>query len=219
LGSVILVPPSMRFDTPDTSFGPSSQHQIVPVQFAGQSSMLSATITLPQPKVMNQMYDPMWSYMAFHGMSGRPRVSNRTMNSSPMVHSMEAMAVNKAFWGHAELVEIVKGFHGDLLLQIETQLTDQYGNSNTSRWNFSATDIRDIEAVTGFVGRQKSCRIVTHKEYRGEITDWLRSQCTEYDLFEASTWLHEDEVYIRDDTEAIYFKMKWFGLVPDDKPV
>lgn len=208
MGSIILVPPSAKISY--VSGIPSYEHTQYYVMYnggyipAGPPAFVSIPKTVPQ----EHYYNPMMSYHAFYRMGSRPRFSKRAVTSSPMIHSIAADAINKKFWGYEEIVEIVSDFHGNLLIQIEDTL-----------WNFSATDTRDSRTVMDFVGRRKNNHIRVKREFRSEVGKWLSDNCLgDYDLIENNSSYgldHEDDVYVRDDIEAIHFKMRWFGTEPE----
>ena len=208
MGSIILVPPSSKISyvsNMTSSYETIRHHVMYDGGFTPAGP--SAFVTIQKPMTQEHYYDPMMSYHAFYRMGSKPRISKRAVTSSPMIHSISVGDINRTFWGYDEIIEIVSEFYGNLLIQIED-----------TRWNFSATDTRDSRTVMDFVGRRKNNHIRVKREFRSEVGKWLSDNCLgDYDLIEnnSSYGLHEDDVYVRDDIEAIHFKMRWFGTEPE----
>ena len=208
MGSIILVPPSSKISYVS---GMPSSYEYAQYYVGYDGGFIPAGppafVRIPKAVPQEHYYDPMMSYHSFYRMGSRPRISKRAVTASPMIHSIAADDINKKFWGYDEIVEIVSDFHGNLLIQIED-----------TRWNFSATDTRDSQTVMSFVGRRKNHLIRVKREFRSEVGKWLNDNCLgDYDLIENNYGSYEDEVYVRDDIEAVHFKMRWFGAELEDE--
>ncbi len=217
MGKVILVPPPVRLSIPVPQDSSKFQGMMRshPVQFMNSGDGMSGMVMIQDPKEDMVMIDPMFTYGDYYGLNGSyggSRVSSRIHQSSAMIHSMEATQVVHAFWDHRDLEEQIESFIGDVLVQIDNQSREW-----SRRWNFSVLDMRDSQALQMMMGRRKNHRIEVHEEFRDECIKWMRENCTEYDYFDKSFKPMHDTYYIRDDTEAIHFKMKWYGMEPEPK--
>jgi hypothetical protein len=235
MGKVILVPAMSRFEIPVPANGGqfTGMSHVYPVQMnmtsgyndvvAGvQSHVLAASVTIQDPKTEYHYHDPMLSYAAFYsfsGSSGGTNITSRALGgASPLIHRVDATMVPRMFWDHTEIEDIVhERFHGHLLVQINNQSSDY---REPSTWNFCAADGRDNAALSDMLTRRKSNKLESHKGLRTEVAAWLRANATDYDLFDAAHFAEpNDEVYIRNATEAIHFKMKWHKQEPDPEEI
>lgn len=216
MGKIILVPPPIRMEymKPNPAAPSYMSHTTYPVMFnmptSGENISMNASVVIPNPSTVNEYYDPMIMYTKFYNFSTREGYSG-----SYMIHRVHTSELKKTFWGHQEIEKIAASMHGDLLLQIEE--TDQSGMGSMG-WNFAATDMRDAQIVSHFPSRRKDHRFDTPKLLRSEIKEWVQHNVRgEWDHFEHQWGAPKDEFYIKDDNEAIHFKMKWFGVEPEEE--
>jgi hypothetical protein len=213
MGKVILVPPpsNKQYLKANPSFGNTNSGVFMnfPVMFTPNydgNSGLNATVSIPMPVTEVECYDPMQAYMRFYNFT-----SKRERGCGYMIHHV--YDIEKTFWGHGEIEEIATSMYGDLLVQIDE------GNGGNNSWNFMACDYKDYKIVAEFPSRKKSHRFEISKLLRKEIQVWISENVKDdYDFYENAGWLAtNDEYFIKDDVEAIHFKMKWFGAEPDSE--
>lgn len=217
MGSIIIVPPIQMIETHEPNMAP------IPVMFSGSYGNMTAQV-VPQPPVkMQNMYDPMQAYhqlYSFHtmGTSNYNQAVNRRRNSSyissfgPIIHTLTLDAVNEKFWDKQELIDIVKAFAGDLLLQICPA---------EARWNFAVADQVDASALQQLMMHQKSHKFEVDPNLRPLVKPWLTEHVTEFDHIcdSRTNTTTKDAIFIRNDVEAIHFKMRWFGKSAEDEGI
>jgi hypothetical protein len=223
MGKIILIPPSVTIQSQlmggntNYSFGGAVSYPVVfnPTMVynggtATDATGLTAMVSLPTPQFTSEIYDPMKSVDEFFNLGvikDQSAISVRKIKPpSIMFHSLHASMINGMFWDHYELEALVEPFVGDVLIQIS-----QYS------WAFGCTRSEDAPLLDDLFKHKKKHYFSTPTLLREEILEWVKEQCDEYDFFRnGRVELNQnDTFYIRNDAQAIHFKMKWYGVEPE----
>jgi hypothetical protein len=223
---IVLIPPPFRINYLTERFGGqfASDTNYTPIQFSSSGSSMQGTIQTQNPLPSDELYDPMMTMGdLFHFPTAK--IGHRVeKEASRMIYAMTREHISRAFWGRKHLEEIVaQTFTHDLLVQIDNGLirhSDEF--STTPRWNFSPTSPDDQEALSFLINiKEKEHRFQNHYLLRDEIIAWVRENCRkdwDYDP-KGGSFIGNgnlDEIFIRDDVEAIHYKMRWYGAEPPE---
>jgi hypothetical protein len=220
LGKVILVPPQFNFEIPnrtsDMTLAVSFSNSYSIYQPSSSSTYyptppITASVTVPATQWHYDVIDPLGDYasyfeMGFKGQNNRK--SKRKKHPSVLVRSIDTLLLERMFWDHEDLEQFVEPWEGDLLLQV-----------GKTRWSFCCTDVIDVKKLETLNTRQKNHRLITPSQLRKEIYAWLCNNAQEFDMYEVPDVRENtfDEIFIKDDAEAIHFKMKWTGVEPNEE--
>ena len=231
MGKVVFVPPQqltslpihMPYGAPTKSY-PVMIYPTVP-SLDPALSTLQGSVQIPEPSTTLQIYDPLFTYLAFYSLSHH--------RHHGLIHSVSSSEIPKLFWSHAEIEAIAEVQHGDLLVQINDGSSTFFRGpeppegvnsmSVSQHWVFALTDTRDAlcNSLAIRLATRKKHMFSIDMELREQVRAWLKEHATEHQLFElgnvhnpygwGSQQNGKDEVFIRDDLEAIHFKMRWSG--------
>jgi hypothetical protein len=206
MGKIILVPAQVQMQRISGQYGSTltGAHKTYPVMLHGDdANRMFADVTIPEPQVELYLEDNLPRYSSYF-MMGRLGVSNRKQpTGSWMGCSVPKEQLGHAFWDHLELETLVEPLKGDVLVQV-----------GDDTWHIHATHPDDSAIIPTIFHRTKKFKfqILNHWQRRDrvdEIIEWVRLHTTDFDADK-----DRGVVYIRDETEATHFKLKWVG--PDE---
>jgi hypothetical protein len=242
VGQVRLIPPMVSFQRTYQNSGmgfPNGQGVVYPVQFApfpvysggsgggyvpNESSSLHAHVTVPIQTIVEELYNPVQAAVELYGL-GYLRDSQKIVRKTkrvqfdPVFHSVSGIGIGHMFWDFQDIEDYVKSWVGDLLVTINTNNMSGNSISQNAQWGFCVTRSEDTQRLQDMLVRRKSLNFQCAASLRAKYVEWLDQNTTEYEFIEdcSKDFDKEDLLYIRSDTEAVHFKMRWFGVKLEDE--
>lgn len=217
MGKVVLVPPTIEFDKLVAPYGgrytglnrtyPATVTNSLPtlgddyVTKTELSTLLVTTVSvsIPEPNTDIFREDALQHFVNYYNL-GRLRHSKRPRTTgSWMGWDLRADQIAHTFWDFQEIEELTSTLKGDLLLQ-----------PGEEKWKFHGTHPDDAGIIPQLFFRAKKYQFKIRalgSDLKEELHNWLDKHVTEYD-FEPNM---NPTIYIRNETEAAHFKLKWVG--------
>ena len=218
MGKVILVPPSINFETHKhdgtNNYGSGADTHMVQGSIPNAGGpLLSAAgglfVNIPRPRVDFHFHDPMLAFSSYYSLgniSPHRFAGRRTAATPGMFNPLTLTQVNYNFWDYLEIEELARTLVGDLLVQIDEK---------NDKWNFGGNVLEDHQKIIARIYSAKShcIRGKMSRDDAEEMKDWMSEHCSVWDLFVDNFGRAEGAVtaFIRDDKEAVHFKLRWYG--------
>ncbi len=211
MGQIVLVPPAMRYQRIQSGYGNAD---MTPVVFQPMPPVQDHCVIqghVPIPKTIEMISDPMIAYQGLVNF-GRFQVGARdtTTQAASYVHTWPTQLsideLRAKFWDFSEIQDFVRdNLIGDVLAQY---------NEEGGRWQFMVCHVKDHIAWDARVSQTKAYEFALDGRLTKKVTDWLRAECGIFDLIESRGYNgpYPIRVYIKDEDEALYFKMRWSGI-------
>lgn len=173
---------------------------------------MTATVTLPDPETYHYVIDPMRGHLEYaaFGRSSFGKRGTHRVKPSVMLMTISAGEMANRFWDKDDFEQWVEAnCDGDVLAQ-----HDGYAMN----WNFGCLSNGDYFKLSQRLGQPKSHPFKVDARLNKQVREWLEEQTTEYDLFELSVFggmKGHSTYYVRDENEALHFKMRWDSVDVD----
>lgn len=210
MGHVVLVPPKARTLRPQSGYS----SETTPVVFYPSAPVQDNCVVqahVPIPKIVEIITDPMFAYTGLlnfgQSQSGArdKRPATAYYGSWPTQLTLDELRTK--FWDFTDLREFVRdNLASDLLAQYD---------EDTNRWNFLVVDaVHDQIVWNTRVSQHKAVEFALDHRLKDRVTAWLKTECGIFDLIENRGYgaTHPIRVYIKDEDEALYFKLRWSGI-------
>lgn len=208
MGQLVLVPPPMKVQRSESGYGAG----MTPVVFTPSPPIQDHVVVqahVPIGKTVEMIIDPMFAYTGLLNF-GRHQVGARASATGGYVHnwptSLTVDELRCKFWDFNELQEFVAdNLKGDVLAQ--------YSDDN-GRWQFVVCRSDDQLIWTTRVSQTKAYEFALDHRLLDLVTRWLKDECGIFDIIETRGYNgnYPFRVYIKDEDEALYFKMRWTGI-------
>lgn len=206
MGNVVIVPPTTVVTRPvGTEMTPVVFSPRHPTGDDGQNLYASVS----QTKIVEMNHDPMAHYSSLINF-GYWQVGAKMQDKAPSGVS-QPMTISygdlrKKFWDFAEIRDFVRtNFEADLLVQYY---------ENTGMWAFFTCCSADYAVWNVRLSQHKAVEFALDYRLKSKIEQWLRTECGIFDLMVVHGYgsNHSIRVYIKDDDEALHFKLRWYGV-------
>lgn len=210
MGHLVLVPPAMNIQRSETGYGAGMTQVIFsPTPPVQDHCVIQAHV--PIPKSIDMVVDPMFAYQGLVGF-GRYQTGARDKNNptgSYVGHWPTMLSIDELrckFWDFSELQDFVRdNLKGDVLAQ--------YSEEN-SRWQFVVCHAADHIPWSTRISQTKAYEFALDGRLQERVLKWCQAECGIFDIIETRGYNgpYPIRVYIKDEEEALYFKLRWSGI-------
>lgn len=206
MGRLVLIPPKVR----TLAEGGGSKH--APVMFNNDPTDSDGNSTFGSVVVQNTItvvHDPMDAYSSFINFGkyqvGAKGISSHSGIYSPWTSSLAVEELRVKFWDFEELETFVRdNFVGMMMVQYDV---DSY------RWNFIVCNPTDSSTWNTRISQHKAIEVAVDRRLQSLVHAWLKAECGVFDILDVDRYGSSYiRVFVRDDDEALYFKMRWAGV-------
>ena len=212
MGQIVLVPPRVRYQKAAPSYGGEmTSHPVMwsgmpPINNDGVACNGSVLVSKPTTE---HVIDPLMAYSGLINFGKYSVGSRDTKNPcgsyTNWMGSLSVEDLRVKFWDFSEMQDFVRdNMVGDLLAQ---------HNEDEGRWQFVVCHNADMLAWSTRISQHKAHEFALDGRLKDVVKIWLDAECGIYDLIENRGYgqVYPIRVYIKDEDEALYFKMRWSG--------
>lgn len=209
MGQIVLVPPKVKTLRSQSGYG----SDITPVVFSPLPPVQDHCVVqghVAIPKMNEVVTDPMFAYTGLLNF-GRSQTGARDNRPASAFYgswptSLTLDELRTKFWDFTELREFVRD-------NLESDVLAQYDEDNNN-WTFLLVDANDHTAWNTRVSQHKAVEFALDSRLKDRVTAWLKAECSIFDIIENRGYgtVYPIRVYIKDPDEALYFKLRWFGI-------